>query len=1235
MSTSNAIAGPSSSRPSAHTRSGSVSQAQQQRTAQLASSYASLASELSSTSLKVVGGYTLGRVIGEGTFGSVHIGTHRLTSTRCAVKRVPKSNLTTSQLTREIHHHRTLRHPYVVQLYEVIATENTIWLVTELCTGGELFDYLVERGRLLESEARRIFGELVVAVGTMHARGTVHRDLKLENVLLDGDCRVKLGDLGFAREWVRGNKLLETFCGTTGYAAPEMLQGRKYAGELVDVWSLGIILYTLLSGGLPFDDDDEEVMKQLIFKGEYEEPEWLSDEAKDLVRNLIQLEPTKRLSIRGILSHAWFKKHIVDPPLETLMDAAAAHYSPHALHGHHSHQAAAAGATTSVEASPDLSRVSSSSYFPPHPTAAPLRDVDTRLLSSFTPAEPSPLSSPPHEPSAATFSPAHFDATPASGSETGSSSQTSYDFHHSEPESSAGTTAVEDDEHGDVVPELQKSGDERTELRTSHSNESQTTIRKSQQQSQSDLLGQETPARRSVRVQISEDVDESDGYDSRRQSGNFDEHSLHLPLAGHSRTPSRTKRRSVSSTVSDRRPSLMNNHSWSAAAPIVDYLAQLDASPPPFFSTTSEKKLLESLSMLGFDIGQIMHSVNSDACDASSALWWMMREKQAEREHEQMFSAANSGDVSQEHVDVDEEQQVKVRVASPDTKPMEMPTLGAPLVATPLSAPEIVEPVERTPVREEVSPPRGRPPAPPQPSPASIEGETSSSPSKQGKKIEAKERKPSFTMLQRATSALTGSALVVKKSEDKLTPNALDDGITKSPKKLLKTPPLSKVLRKEGGGGILELPPVSDPRDRHDSAGSTISHRSAEMPTSSSFGTINTLALSADESPTKSKTSSSAGRKEGLLTTFKSWWNEDRRKRSKQVPTSAETYLTPGRAHALRSQHHPAVKRSTVVARRLPQDATRPAMHSRRSSSANSRRSSITSLHIPTDFGAYDPYAPRRRNSRRSNGSRTPTSEAEHPGPLSRASSVHSLQLVRTPSGPTSSGMHRTASISSAGSGGKTPSRPPRAHVRATSASSRNTHLRASSGVSPNRSGASSRRSSVQQDVVDSGDDSASTRSRKKSHTAEHYHPAVLIAHRTRSPLSTSFPSHHRPRRGPIRDVFAKKPGDPEDEWVDEDEQTGFAGGLGQSGSLANKSLRVPDVGRDSPNVKAGASGRVVVSRPSDVPALAVPLGTARGKAELHAPPPPPPPVAIGRGNFSRLPSSRPADVMEEEEPEE
>ena len=162
-----------------------------------------------------------------GTYGTVRLGTHRLTSTRVAIKQIPKEM--SAALTREIHHHRRLHHPHVTQLYEVIATENSIWLITELCSGGELFDYLAEKGRLSEDESRIIFGQLCLAVGYIHEKGVVHRDLKLENVLLDEHCRVKLGDFGFTREYERGS-LLDTYCGTTGYAAPEMLMAKKYLG---------------------------------------------------------------------------------------------------------------------------------------------------------------------------------------------------------------------------------------------------------------------------------------------------------------------------------------------------------------------------------------------------------------------------------------------------------------------------------------------------------------------------------------------------------------------------------------------------------------------------------------------------------------------------------------------------------------------------------------------------------------------------------------------------------------------------------------------------------------------------------------------------------------------------------------------------------------------------------------------------------------------------------------------
>jgi serine/threonine protein kinase len=215
----------------------------QNHKAQLANAYNELGKELTSSKIRVVGNYTLGKVIGEGmytpdsslfhltiatgAYGKVRMGTHRLTSTRVAIKQITKAM--SASLTREIHHHRQLHHPHVTQMYEVIATESSIWLVTELCCGGELFDYLAEKGRIAEVEARILFGQLCLAVAYLHNNGIVHRDLKLENVLLDERCRVKLGDFGFTREFEKG-AFMETFCGTTGYASPEMLQGKKYQG---------------------------------------------------------------------------------------------------------------------------------------------------------------------------------------------------------------------------------------------------------------------------------------------------------------------------------------------------------------------------------------------------------------------------------------------------------------------------------------------------------------------------------------------------------------------------------------------------------------------------------------------------------------------------------------------------------------------------------------------------------------------------------------------------------------------------------------------------------------------------------------------------------------------------------------------------------------------------------------------------------------------------------------------
>ena len=274
------------------------------RQARLASEYHELGRQLTSGKLTVVGNYTLQRTIGQGTYGRVRLATHRLTNSRVAVKQIPKEHV--ANLTREIHHHRRLHHPHVLQLFEVIQTESHIWMILELCAGGELYDYIIERGKLSESEARSMFGQICLGVAYIHDQGIVHRDLKLENILLDEHHNIKLSDFGFTREY-QGHQLLQTKCGTIAYSAPEVLAGMRYVGPEIDVWSMGIILYVLLCGYLPFDDENDFMMQWKIMHEEADIPATLSDEARDLLASMLQKDGSRRLTIREILSHPWFR----------------------------------------------------------------------------------------------------------------------------------------------------------------------------------------------------------------------------------------------------------------------------------------------------------------------------------------------------------------------------------------------------------------------------------------------------------------------------------------------------------------------------------------------------------------------------------------------------------------------------------------------------------------------------------------------------------------------------------------------------------------------------------------------------------------------------------------------------------------------------------------------------------------------------------------------------------------
>ncbi|KAL8730442.1 MAG: hypothetical protein Q9166_004080 [cf. Caloplaca sp. 2 TL-2023] len=263
--------------------------------------------EFSSKELGTVGSYTLGRLIGKGSFGKVYLASHKLTNGSKVVLKSAKKDDT--NLAREIHHHRQFLHPHIARLYEVIVTENLVWLVLEYCPGDELYNYLLRHGPLPPEKVQKIFTQLVGAVTYVHNMSCVHRDLKLENILLDKNENVKLCDFGFTREYEGKMSYLQTFCGTVCYSAPEMLKGEKYAGEKVDVWSLGIILFALLTGELPFDDDNEMVTKHKILTTDLTYPESMPADAKALISQLLSKRPLLRPTLADILTNPFLAEH--------------------------------------------------------------------------------------------------------------------------------------------------------------------------------------------------------------------------------------------------------------------------------------------------------------------------------------------------------------------------------------------------------------------------------------------------------------------------------------------------------------------------------------------------------------------------------------------------------------------------------------------------------------------------------------------------------------------------------------------------------------------------------------------------------------------------------------------------------------------------------------------------------------------------------------------------------------
>ncbi|KAL3321312.1 protein kinase, AMP-activated, alpha 2 catalytic subunit [Cichlidogyrus casuarinus] len=261
-----------------------------------------------------IGNYIIGETLGAGSFGKVKAGVHKSTKTPVAVKIVNRDKIKTldvaGKLRREIQNLRLFRHPHIIKLYQVISTPTDIFMIMEYVSGGELFDHIVSSVKLPEKDARKFFQQIISGVDYCHRHKVVHRDLKPENLLLDSKQNVKIADFGLSN-MMQDGEFLRTSCGSPNYAAPEVISGKLYAGPEVDVWSCGVILYALLCGTLPFDDENISSLFNKIKQGYFYVPDWLSSNVKDLLRRMLAVDPIKRITIDEIKKHPWF---LVDLP---------------------------------------------------------------------------------------------------------------------------------------------------------------------------------------------------------------------------------------------------------------------------------------------------------------------------------------------------------------------------------------------------------------------------------------------------------------------------------------------------------------------------------------------------------------------------------------------------------------------------------------------------------------------------------------------------------------------------------------------------------------------------------------------------------------------------------------------------------------------------------------------------------------------------------------------------------
>nr|XP_046202439.1 serine/threonine-protein kinase BRSK2 isoform X1 [Oncorhynchus gorbuscha] len=258
--------------------------------------------------MNYVGPYRLEKTLGKGQTGLVKLGIHCVTCQKVAIKIVNREKLSESVLMkveREIAILKLIEHPHVLKLHDVYENKKYLYLVLEHVSGGELFDYLVKKGRLTPKEARKFFRQIISALDFCHSHSICHRDLKPENLLLDEKNNIRIADFGMASLQV-GDSLLETSCGSPHYACPEVIRGEKYDGRKADVWSCGVILFALLVGALPFDDDNLRNLLEKVKLGVFHMPHFIPPDCQNLLRGMIEVDATKRLTLEQIQKHNWY-----------------------------------------------------------------------------------------------------------------------------------------------------------------------------------------------------------------------------------------------------------------------------------------------------------------------------------------------------------------------------------------------------------------------------------------------------------------------------------------------------------------------------------------------------------------------------------------------------------------------------------------------------------------------------------------------------------------------------------------------------------------------------------------------------------------------------------------------------------------------------------------------------------------------------------------------------------------